>query len=113
MFQSPALNHIMSKEKGSSDIYKTFVDLRKEITGFQRWSKIINLSNETWLESFKLLKITTSDTKLRWLQFRKLDYIITTNRSVAKFITGQDSNCTFCGAHSETIINLFWKCQFV
>ena len=103
----------LSKEKGSSDIYKTFIDLRKEITGFQRWSKIINLSNETWLESFKLLKITTSDTKLRWLQFRILHYIITTNRSVAKFITGQDSNCTFCGAHSETIIHLFWKCKFV
>ena len=111
--QSPALNHIMSKEKGSSDIYKTFIALRKEITGFQRWSKIINLSNETWLSSFKLLKITTSDTKLRWLQFRILHYIITTNRSVAKFITGQDSNCTFCGAHSETIIHLFWKCKFV
>ena len=34
VIQSPALNHIMSKEKGSSDIYKTFIALRKEIKGF-------------------------------------------------------------------------------
>ena len=26
---------------------------------------------------------------------------------------GQDSNCSFCGAHSETITHLFWKCKFV
>ena len=61
----------------------------------------------------KSLNIMISDTKLRWLQYRILHYIITTNRSVSKFLTGQDSNCTFCGAYSETIIHLFWKCKFV
>ena len=25
----------------------------------------------------------------------------------------QDSKCSFCGAHSETIIHLFWDCAFV
>ena len=65
------------------------------------------------MASFQLLKNTTSDTKLRWLQFRILHYIITTNRSVSKFIIGQDSNCSFCGAHSETIKHLFWQCRLV
>ena len=65
------------------------------------------------MASFQLLKNTTCDTKLRWLQYRILHYIITTNRSVSKFIIGQDSNCSFCGAHSETIIHLFWECRFV
>ena len=67
MIHTPALNHIMSKEKGSSDIYQKFIVFKKEITGFQRWSKITDFSNEAWLASFQLLKNTTSDTKLRWL----------------------------------------------
>ena len=110
---APALNSIMSKEKGSSNIYQNFITFEKDITGFKRWSKKTDISNEAWLSSFHFLKRTTSDTKLQWLQYRILHYIITTNRSVSKFIPGQDSNCTFCGAHSETIIHLFWGCNFV
>ena len=110
---APALNSIMSKEKGSSNIYQNFIAFEKDITGFKRWCKKTNISNEAWLSSFQFLKRTTSDTKLRWLQYRILHYIITTNRSVSKFIPGQNSNCTFCGAHSETIIHLFWGCNFV
>ena len=75
VIHTPALNHIMSKEKGSSDIYQKFIVFKKEITGFQRWSKITDFSNEAWLASFQLLKNTTSDTKLRWLQYRILHYI--------------------------------------
>ena len=111
--QPPALNQIMSKEKGSSHIYQKLIVYEKDITGFNRWSKITNFSKEDWLKSFSILKITTTDTKLRWLQYRILHYIITTNRSVSKFMIGQDSNCSFCGAHSETIIHLFWTCKFV
>ena len=111
--QPPALNQIMSKEKGSSHIYQKMIVNEKDITGFNRWSKVINFSKEDWLKSFTILKSTTSDTKLRWLQYRILHYIITTNRSVSKFIIGQDSNCSFCGAHSETIMHLFWTCKFV
>ena len=65
------------------------------------------------MASFQLLNNTTSDTKLRWLQYIILHYIITTNRSVSKFMIGQDSNCPFCGAQSETIKHLFWQCRLV
>ena len=111
--QPPALNQILSKEKGSSHIYQQLIVSEKDITGYKRWSKITNFSNEDWLRSFFLLKSTTADTKLRWLQYRILHFIITTNSSVSKFIIGQDSNCSFCGAHSETILHLFWECKFV
>ena len=37
VIHTPALNHIMSKEKGSSDIYQKFIVFKKEMTGFQRW----------------------------------------------------------------------------
>ena len=85
----------------------------QEITGFKRWSNAINISRKEWEISFKLLKSTTYDTKLKWLQFRILHYTLTTNRSVSKFKTNQSSNCTFCGAHSETILHLFWDCTYV
>ena len=60
-----------------------------------------------------LLKFSAQDMKLRWLQFRILHHILTTNRSVAKFNKNQDHRCTFCGAHSETIIHLMWECANV
>jgi len=110
---SPALNIIMLKEKGSSVIYKNMLNTDKEITGFKRWSNTTNISRKEWEISFKLLKSTTSDTKLKWLQFRILHYTLTTNRSVSKFKTNQSSYCTFCGAHSETILHLFWDCTCV
>ena len=110
---APALNSILSKEKGSSHIYQKLLGSEKDFTGLKRWFKISKISNEAWLSSFYFLKRTNSDTKLRWLQYRILHYIITTNRSVSKFIPGQDSNCTFCGAYSKTIIHLFWECKFV
>ena len=66
-----------------------------------------------WESYFNNLKNTTSDTKLRWFQFRILHYILTTNRSVSKYKNGQDGKCSFCGAHSETILHLLWKCKYV
>ena len=60
----------MSKEKGSSNIYQKLIALDKDITGFKRWSKIWDISYEAWLSCFNVLKFTTSDTKLRWLQYR-------------------------------------------
>ena len=110
---SPALNIIMMNEKGSSLIYQQMINIEQEITGFRRWSNVTGIAQKDWKTSFKLLKNTTYDTKLRWFQFRILHYILTTNRSVSKYKTGQDSNCSFCGTHSETILHLLWKCIIV
>ena len=46
----------------------------------------------------------------RWLQFRILHNILTTNRSVAKFKPEQTPLCQFCKSHSETIHHLLWAC---
>jgi len=110
---SPALNKIMITEKGSSLIYHEMINIEKEITGHIRWSKGNEMLRGDWEHCFDLLKNTTHDTKLRWLQFRILHYILTTNRSVSKYKIGQDSKCSFCGAHSETIQHLLWKCIHV
>ena len=109
---SPALNKIMINKKGSSLIYQEMIKIEQEYTGYNRWSKITDLSKNNWILSFTKLKTSTYDKKLIWLQFRVLHSILTTNRSVSKYKVDQDSKCSFCGAHSETIIHLFWDCTF-
>ena len=88
------------------------IKIEQECTGYNRWSKVTDLSKRDWELSFIKLKFSTHDTKLRWLQFRILHFILTTNRSVSKYKENQDSKCSFCGAHSETIIHLFCDCTF-
>ena len=111
-YQSP-INKILMNKKGASNIYRELVFTEEDITGLSRWLKVTNITNTDYFSAFNILKNTTNDTKLRWLQFRILHYILTTNRSVAKFNKDQDKSCTFCGAHSETILHLMWECNHV
>ena len=81
-----------------------------EATGLKRWTKHIEISKTEWQYLFRKLKSTTTDTKLRWFQYRILHHILSTNRSVSKFNHTQDHLCTFCKLKSETIIHLLWEC---
>ena len=65
------------------------------------------------MKSSRLLLYTTKDTKLRWLHFRIIHHILTTNRSVSKYNENQSDLCTFCKQKSETIIHLLWECPKV
>ena len=73
----------------------------------------IQITNKQWQNSFKNVIATTSDTKLRWLQFRILHNILTTNYSVSKFKREQTPLCEFCNLQNETIHHLFWQCEKV
>lgn len=109
----PPIQHILKTKKGASTIYNIFVDNCEDSKGFKKWGNLTGLSYEEWLSSFTLLKFTTKDTKLRWLQLRILHSILTTNRSVSKFRDYQTDLCSFCNNHSETIQHLFWECDVV
>ena len=61
------------------------IKIEQECTGYNRWSKVTDLSKRSWELSFVKLKFSTHDSKLRWLQFRILHNILTTNRSVSKY----------------------------
>ena len=67
----PALNTIMRAPKELSPINKDMIVAGKEL----------NQNGKT------CLKFTTNYTYLHWLQFRILNYILTTNRSVQTFKT--------------------------
>ena len=55
----------------------------------------------------------TSDTSLRWFQFRISHRILATNRFLFKLNISPSEMCTFCYNHSETIFHLFIECQYV
>ena len=109
----PTIEVIMKNKKGASAIYQAFLENKANYTGIERWKKILNIEDDQWLGYFSFLKFTTRDTKLRWFQFRILHYILTTNRSVSKYIVNQNHLCTFCNTESETIQHLFWGCEKV
>ena len=112
MYQ-PALNFIMSTTKGASAIYHSILEPDVKNKGFHKWQQITHITLNQWKNSFKILKQSTHDTKLRWLQFRVLHNILTTNKSVSKFNPEQNPLCQFCKSHSETIHHLLWQCNKV
>ena len=109
----PSINAIFKNKKGAALIYKIFFQYTCESKGQKKWTTLIDVSEEEWLSSFFVLKNTTKDCKLRWLQCRILHNILTTNRSVSKYKNNQTDLCSFCGLSSETISHLFWDCHFV
>ena len=103
----------MKSTKGTSNFLQLLVYEKNVITGQQKWITAVGISPQYWLKSFHILKITTADTKLQWFQIRILHNILTTNRTVSKFMTNQTDLCEFCGSHSETIQHLMWYCSKV
>ena len=112
-YQLP-LETIMKEKKGASSIYKTLNQNRSvESKGREKWVSLLDIDVEDWHNAFCFLKFTTRDTKLRWLQFRILHNILTTNRSVSKYRENQTDLCSFCKEHSETIAHLLFECNHV
>ena len=107
------LKLILNTIKGTSPLYQELIKDNTNKTVQSKWQNIIGITLIEWKSSFPLLKYTTADTKLLWLQFRILHSILTTNRSVSKFNMEQSDICEFCKAHSETIHHLVWECPIV
>jgi len=106
----PPLDIILTTKSGTSPIYKAMLTPEQTYNGLNKWIKSTEISKEDWIDSFLKLIVTTNDPKLRWLHFRILHNILTTNRSVSKFIQHQTDLCSFCNLKSETIVHLFWEC---
>ena len=82
----PALEVILTTKSGTAPIYKVLLDSAKSFKGYVKWSSKTEIDKSDWIESFEKLKNTTQDTKLRWLQYRILHNILTTNKSVSNYI---------------------------
>ena len=56
--------------------------------------------------------ISTSDTKLKWFQYRILCRILTTNDYLYKRKVNDSDRCTLCKTEKETIRHLLWDCTY-
>ena len=65
-----------------------------------------------WPAIYSSLKNSTSDTKLRWFQYRILHRVLTTNDYLYKRKVVHSDRCTFCKTEKEKIRHLFWDCTY-
>ena len=95
--------------KGNKCIYSTLANSDARPAGLKKWNAFYE--NLNWRNIFKKLLLTTSDTQLRWFQFRLLYRIIPTGRYLFLRKAIDSPLCLFCNEEEETIIHLFWSCR--
>ena len=66
-----------------------------------------------WDKSYNLPFYCTRETKLQTFQFKLLHRRIATNNYLYKIGISLTDSCTFCEQTTETLIHLFWECEFV
>ena len=91
------------KEKLRGDIPK-----HKSILKWER-----NFDNLCWKNIYYKCFKSTSDTKLKWFQFRLLFRILPTNRYLKIMKIKDIDLCIFCNEVEETLDHLFWDCNVV
>ncbi len=65
-----------------------------------------------WPAIYSSLKNSTSDTRLKWFQYRILHRVLTTNDYLYKRKVIDSDRCTFCKTEKETISHLLWDCTY-
>lgn len=109
----PRNMHILLKSLSDKKLfYKIFNSVHSVPTGKLKWEQQ-DVMLEDWNNIYKLPYKVTKNTKLQWLQFRILHYILTTNSNLCKFGIVNSPMCTLCNSERETIIHLMWECQEV
>ena len=81
------------------------------------WAKELDIDTETCREAWPwhMLKARTitNAAKLRYLQYRILNRILTTNTKIAYWDKSISSNYTFCFEKSETLLHVLFHCKKV
>ena len=77
----------------------------------QKWND--KFDNLNWKYIFRICHKTTTDTKIKWFQYRLLYRTLPTNRFLSLRKIKNTSLCDFCNSHEETIPHMFWDCQHV
>lgn len=103
---------IMKVQKGARHIYNAINKNNEIPNGIKKW-KESEFQTLQWRDLFSDLYNITSDNKLIWFQYRILHNILSTNRSVSKFIPEQTELCHFCKKHPEYISHLLFECEVV
>ena len=81
-----------------------------EHKSYIKWCQTISISKEDWSFFCSVPFQCSSDTKLRWFQYRLLHRIIPTNRYLHLLKITTFDKCDFCHEYIETIDHLFYFC---
>ena len=113
----PKFLHIARKNvKGCKMFYDIFIKSRynRPISEI-KWDTKLNLGFDQvwWKKVNTLIPKVTKDVKLRWLQFRIVHRILSTNSYLFRIGILTSDVCSFCSETIETIEHIFWRCPFV
>ena len=103
---------IFRNEKGSQNIYRCLLPENDNITARERWRRC-GIENVNWEETHLKVDKSLDCSKLKWLQIRINNKILSTNKSISKFKEDQSPLCTFCKTEEEDIAHLLYECKIV
>ena len=111
---SSYLKFLKRDNKGCQIFYKILISNHSTPTSQIKWQNELTIQNQPpWDKIYSLPYNVTKDTNCRWFQYRLNHRILSTNMFLTKIGIKQDSLCTFCKSHNETLLHLFWCCEQV
>ena len=97
--------------KGNSKyIYSCLIKKECSLKCIDKWMECTQSEIDT-KKVFQQIMKTTSDTCLRWFQYRLIYRLLPTQRFLFLRKMSSSSTCTFCKLEEETLVHLFWDCN--
>ena len=108
------VNLLLKDDKGTKLFYNKFISYLDNKCKFpEKWEIDINMENDDWQKINSLIFLSTKNTKLQWLQYRIVHRTLATNKLLKDMKIKDDSKCSFCHNHTETLVHLFFYCPYV
>ena len=79
----------------------------------QKWKNDIDINENMWPYLFTIASKCTLDIPSRSFQFLLLHRRIPTNKFAHRIGIADSPNCSLCKKHEETIVHLFYECEYV
>ena len=103
--------------KGSHDFRKLLTSniSINNCTHIQHWKNCLNFEfdQSSWRIVNQLCFKTIEDKNLTWFQYKLIYRILGTQSYMYKLKITENSTCSLCSQHDETILHLFTSCQKV
>ena len=109
-----AIKLLLWNKKGGKLFYQILTDNQSTPTSQGKWQNELNIDDlYPWKKIYSLPYKLTNHTNIRWFQYRLTHRILSTNKFLTKIGIKQDSLCSFCKLHPETLSHIFWNCDTV